>query len=55
MLADYFTNPVQGGKFHDFWDCIMGIPEKLSVPRPSPHSPTKEGSVDKASDIKSDH
>ena len=33
MLADYFTNPVQGENLHAFLYHIMGIPEKFSGPK----------------------
>ena len=41
MLVDYFTKTVQGVKFHDLWDCIMGIPDKVYGPSPSSHTSTK--------------
>ena len=42
MLANYFTKPLQGAKFHAFWDRIVGIPEKVSGLKPLGHTPKKE-------------
>ena len=53
MMVEYFTNLVQGAKFRSFWYRIMGIPDRLSVPRPSPHSSTEEVRVKKSTEIQS--
>ena len=54
MLSDYFTKTVQRAKFHVFRSHIMGIPEKVSGPRPSPHASTEGVRVEKATEIESD-
>ena len=47
MLVEYFTNPVQGARLRALWNPIMGIPDKISGPRPSPRTPTKKVRVEK--------
>ena len=54
MMAEYFINPVQGEKLRVFRYHIMGIPEKASGPRPSPHAPPKLVMVGKVTEVKSD-
>ena len=53
IMSDNFTKPVQGETLCVFQYHIMGIPEKVSGPRPSPHASTKGVRVDKATEIKS--
>ena len=52
MMADNFDKPLQGGRFHAFRYKIMVIPNKVSVPRPSPHSFTKYLRVEKSNELK---
>ena len=51
MLAEYFTKPVEGGKFYDFLDRIMGYPQENLCSKDHHHMhPHKEVRVHKATE-----
>ena len=54
MLEEYLPKPLQGVKFCAFRDLIMGIPEKVSGPRPSSYESNSSGRIDKANEVKYD-